>query len=174
MPPAKSSGGFTLLEVVIALAIAVLGIAAVAKATGGAATAAIQTRQRMIAVWMASNRLTEIRLTRVWPSAGVSDATATMGGRRWYLQRTVSDTGQKDLRRVEIAVYLDPRHETREFRMIGYLARYRTDEELRAAAKPASQAEPDGDRAQDDADATPSGMEPGLSDQRDATAGSRR
>lgn len=126
----RTERGFTLLEIVIALAIAVLGIAAVAKATGGAATVAAETRERMLAVWVAGNHLSELRITRAWPAPGSSDMVRSMGGRTWYLTETVSDTPNEDLRRVDLAVYTDVDRDEREFELNGYVARYRSAAEL--------------------------------------------
>lgn len=125
----KRSGGFTLLEIVIALAIAALGITAVAKATGGAATVAGETQERMLAVWTASNRLSELRITRAWPAPGSQEVTSKMGGRTWYLAQKVSGTDDEDIRRVDITVFTDPRHTAREYQAFGYVARYRSEEE---------------------------------------------
>lgn len=124
----KAEGGFTLLEVIIALAIAVLGIAAVAKATGGAATVAGETRERMLAVWVAGSRLSELRITRAWPAPGGRDEVRTMGGRTWYLSQRVTGTGDEDIRRVDIEVYTDERRTNREYQAFGYVARYRPPE----------------------------------------------
>ena len=123
-PARRADGGFTLLEIVIALAIAALGIAAVAKATGGAATVAGETRERMLAVWVAANRLSELRITRAWPAPGTSSSTSSMGGRTWYLSETVSKTEGDDIRRVDVSVYTDPQLRTREYEAFGYVAKY--------------------------------------------------
>lgn len=131
----RAERGFTLLEVLVALAIAALGIAAVAKATGGAATVAGETRERMIAVWVAGNRLTELRLTRAWPPTGSRDLVRSMGGRSWYLTQTVAPAGDDDdLRRVDVVVYTDAERRDREFAVHGYVARYRSAAELAGPA----------------------------------------
>jgi len=116
--------GFTLLEIIISLAIAALGIAAVAKATGSAATVAAQTRERMVAVWVAGNRLSELRIQREWPELGARDTQATMGGRSWYVTRVVAETDNEAMRRVEIEVYLDSERTSREYALHGYVSRY--------------------------------------------------
>ena len=120
----RCSRGFTLLEVVISLAIAVLGIAAVAKATGGAATVAAETRERMLAVWVAGNTLTRLDLARAWPDPGELDTASTMGGRTWHLTRIVSETDIETIRRVDIEVYTDEKRQNREYRTFGYITRY--------------------------------------------------
>jgi len=124
----RAEAGFTLLEVVFALAIAVLGIAAVAGATGGAAEVADATRERTLAVWVAGNRLSELRIVRAWPTPGSYDLVRSMGGRTWHLTETVSTTSSEDLRRVDITVYTDAAREIREHRAFGYIARYREAE----------------------------------------------
>lgn len=125
------SRGFTLLEIIIALAITALGIAAVAKATGGAVTAVAETKERMLAVWVAGNHLSELKIIRAWPAAGSYEATRTMGGRTWYLTQAVSNTGNQDVRRVDIQVYTDPQRRGHEFEVYGYIARYRPPAEFR-------------------------------------------
>jgi general secretion pathway protein I len=148
-PMPRAEHGFTLLEVVFALAIAVLGIAAVAKATGTAATVAGETRERMLAVWVAGNDLSELRIARAWPVPGSRDTVRTMGGRTWYLTRTVSTTQVEDLRRVDITVYTDADRSAREFDMYGYVARYRTPEEL--GVVPETEQEPESSDEETDA-----------------------
>jgi len=124
LPKGTKARGFTLLEIVVALAIAALGIAAVAKATGSAATVAADTRQRMLAVWVAGNRLSELKITRAWPAPGNHDVIRTLGGRTWYLNQVVGDTGEEAIRRVAIEVYTDPRLERREFTVHGYIGQF--------------------------------------------------
>jgi len=120
----RGEGGFTLLEIIVALAIATLGIAAMARATGSAATVAGDTRERMLAVWVAGNRLSELRLARAWPAPGTYDTEAAMGGRDWYLRQTVTATPQESIRRVEVEVFTDRDFEDREHSLFGYLARH--------------------------------------------------
>lgn len=123
----REARGFTLLEIIVALAIAALGIAAVAKATGSAATVAAETRERMVAVWVAGNRLSELKMTRAWPEPGSHDVTRTMGGRTWYLDQIVSETGVESIRRVEVVVYTDPELSRREFSVAGAITRFDPD-----------------------------------------------
>lgn len=156
-PMRRAEGGFTLLEIVISLAIAALGIAAVAKATGAAATVATETRERMLAVWVAGNHLSELRITRAWPSAGSYDLVRSMGGRTWYLTQAVSPTRDQDLRRVDITVYTDEERDEQEFAMYGFVARHRTPEELGAGQEAVEEQEGanDGEEAQPGEEAPP-------------------
>ena len=121
MKPAER--GFTLLEIIVALAIAAVGIAAVAKTTGGAAAVMQLTEDRMVAAWVADNRLTELRLSRLWPGASEADRTTLMGGRTWHFREKISTTADPDLLRVDIEVYSDDEHENLSGSLFGYLAR---------------------------------------------------
>lgn len=137
----RAERGFTLLEIIISLAIAALGIAAVAKATGGATTVASETRERLMAVWVAGNQLSELRIARSWPAPGNYESAQSMGGRTWYLTQTVSNTELVDVRRVDIGVFTDQDHDIQEFELTGYIARYRTAEELGAVPETGGQQE---------------------------------
>ncbi len=121
--------GFTLLEIIVALAIAAVGIAAVAKTTGGAAAVMQATEERMVAYWVADNRLAELRLSRAWPRASESDRTALMGGRTWHYREAIATTADPDLLRVDIEVYSDGEHEKLGASLFGYLARVSAPEE---------------------------------------------
>lgn len=126
---APADAGFTLLEILVALAIAATGIAAVAKITASAADVSFETEKRMVAVWVAGNRLSELRVSRAWPSLGTFDHKVDMGGRSWYVTDTVSETERPDLRRLQVTVFTDPERGAREFSLQGYLARYAPPEE---------------------------------------------
>lgn len=143
----RSNAGFTLLEIIVALAIAAAGIAAVAKYTASAAEVSYQTEERMLAVWAAGNRLAELRITRAWPAPGSYQQQVDMGGRSWYLTETVGETGRPELRRVEVVVYTDPERGSREFSLQGYLSLYVPPEQ--AAAAPEGEEGPEGSDSED-------------------------
>lgn len=96
--------GFTLLEVLVAVAI--LAIALTAIIAGGAryASTAASLREKTLAMWVAHNRLTELTLAPQWPSIGTSNDNVSMGGERWTWKVTVKATQDPTLRRVNIRV----------------------------------------------------------------------
>ena len=59
----RSSGGFTLVEVLVALVVVALGLAALMVAVQGAARTSGYLRDKTLAQWIALNRLAEVRLT---------------------------------------------------------------------------------------------------------------
>ena len=120
----KVERGFTLLEILAALAIAVVGIAAVVNTTTTAVDILQSTENRILGSWVASNRLAELRISREWPSAITRDLSAELGGRVWYYREKISTTEDPDLLRVDLSVYTDKDQEQLSTEMFGYLGRY--------------------------------------------------
>ncbi len=93
MNGARTRGrGFTLVEVLVALIIVALGTAAMLSALASSARAAERIRERMIAGFVAMNRLTETRLEPELPSIGRREGEIEMGGSRWAWQEEVVRT----------------------------------------------------------------------------------
>ena len=120
----RSDRGFTLLEILAALAIVIIGIAAVTKATKGAVDVLQTTEDHVLASWVASNRLAELRVNRTWPSAITKGSEQNLGGRVWYYSESISETADPDLLRVDLSVYSDEDHRHLSATLFGYLARY--------------------------------------------------
>ena len=116
--------GFTLLEILAALVIVTVGIAAVAKATKGAVEVLQTTEDHILASWVASNRLAELRINRTWPSTITKDSSQALGGRVWYYRESISETTDPDLLRVDLSVYSDADHQYLSMTLFGYLAKY--------------------------------------------------
>ncbi len=96
--------GFTLLEVVIALAVLALALAAFIGSSGNAAGQAAYLRDRTLAHWVAMNVLADYRLERPWPPLGRREGSAELAGRSWRWQATVAATPEKDMRRIDVRV----------------------------------------------------------------------
>jgi len=116
--------GFTLLEILVALSIAVVGISAIVKSAGGAIDILQSSEDRVLGSWVAGNRLAELRLSRYWSATATRDLSEKYGGREWYYREQISETSDPDLLRVDLAVYADREHENLSARLFGYLSRY--------------------------------------------------
>ena len=96
--------GFTLIEVLVALAI--FGVVALSLLT----SSRDQTRQaaaledRMFAHWIALNTLTDLQASNDYPEVGVMDSTAVMAGRDWFVTISVSSTPSPAVRHLDISV----------------------------------------------------------------------
>lgn len=96
--------GFTLLEVLVAVAILAIAMGAIIAAGGRYADAAGELHDKTLALWVAHNRLTEIEMTPTWPQTGTSSDDVKMGGRQWTWHVKVSSTPDPSLRRVDVRV----------------------------------------------------------------------
>ena len=100
----RRAGGFTLIEIVVALAVLAIAMGALIAGMGRYADNAAYLREKTLALWVAHNRLTEIQLESVFPSVGKSDGDADMGGIQWRWHVEVVETPDPGVRRVNIGV----------------------------------------------------------------------
>lgn len=100
----QTQRGFTLIEVLVAIAILAVALAATTRAAGVATDGSLETRQRLLATWAAENRVAELRARRVFPSAGTNSFSTEEGGLALQVEETVSTTANPTIERVDLAV----------------------------------------------------------------------
>ena len=98
--------GFTLLEVLVALAVVALGLSAAFAATGQSARTAEQLRVRTLAQWAAADALTALRLAEDLPR-GQPRREEEIAGRLWWVEYQVRVSAAETLRDVEVRVGLE-------------------------------------------------------------------
>jgi len=98
------SPGFTLLEVLVALAIFAIVAAVVLTAAGRSVNNAGRLEALTLAGWIADNRLTELQLQQPAPSVGREDQDVEFGGRRWQTLSEVQTSGTPGLLRIRVWV----------------------------------------------------------------------
>lgn len=118
------SKGFTLLEILVALAVVAIGTAAVLQTAGATAKSLQVAEDRILATWVASNRIAEIRLARSWPAAGTVDRSEVLAARTWHYREFVKSTADPDVARIDIIVYDGPERQHEEASVFGYITRY--------------------------------------------------
>ena len=101
---AHREAGFTLIEILIAVAILAIALVATSRAAGLATDSALQTRQRLLATWAAQNRVAEIRARRLWPSVATTRLATEQAGLALVIDETVTATPNPVIRRVDLAV----------------------------------------------------------------------
>ena len=104
MTGCRSLRGFTLIEVLVALVIVAMGVAAVMSALLSAATGTERLRERAFAEWVAANRIIETRLAREFPTIGRSEGTASMGNREWAWRQEVRRTAVEGVVQIIVEV----------------------------------------------------------------------
>ncbi len=99
--------GFTLLEILVALAIVSIALIAALGAVGQMSTAASDLRLRTLALWSAENRLAAIRVEtdREWPALGERVFDCPQANVALRCEERVFATPNPFFRRVEVSVY---------------------------------------------------------------------
>lgn len=101
---AYAQRGFTLIEVLIALAILAISMVAVIGTAGHSTLLSSQLRDDTFADWVGMNELTSLRLNAEWPSGDSLNGDADMAGEKWHWKATISKTEDPDLLRIDVDV----------------------------------------------------------------------
>jgi general secretion pathway protein I len=96
--------GFTLIEVLVALAIVAVALGAGSKAAGALTNNAQRLADVSAAQWCADNQLVNLKLARQFPGIGDSDFTCEQLGRSYKGQLLVRPTPNPNFRRVDANV----------------------------------------------------------------------
>lgn len=96
--------GFTLLEVLVALAILSIALIAALKSGAVATQNAGEIRQRLLADWVARDKLEEHRARRDWPPLGSASGEATQAGIRFRWEEKIVGTPNYQFRRIDIRI----------------------------------------------------------------------
>ena len=115
--------GFTLIEILVAVAILAVALAATTRAASVATDGALETRQRLLATWAAQNRVADLRARRVFPDTASTRLNAEQGGLALVIDESVVQTPNPTIRRIELAV-ADARNPDRVLtRLTAYVSR---------------------------------------------------
>jgi len=112
MKTPRPQSGFTLIEMLAAVAVLAIAMAAILSGMARHAANAGYLRERTVALWVAHNRLTEIELQPAWPDVGKSDGEVEMAGLKWKWMAEVKKTPDEHLRRIDLRVLSPDRKAT--------------------------------------------------------------
>lgn len=118
----QKHGGFTLLEVMVALVIFSICAATLIQQSGRSTRQQATLEHRMHSHWIAENELEKIRL-KGFPSIGKTSREIDFSNQRWRIEQEVLKTNNADLRKVVIAVSRQD-FDTSGYRLTGFLGRY--------------------------------------------------
>ncbi len=102
--------GFTLIEVLVAVAVVGIALAAIIKVGAESGANLSYLRDRTLAQWVASDRLVEMQAMQVWGS-GRDSGRREMAGRQWLWETEISNTQLPQLRQVTVRVFDRERRE---------------------------------------------------------------
>jgi general secretion pathway protein I len=94
--------GFTLIEVLISLAIVAMATGALLGTLTSAKSNVGYLQDKTLAEWVALNRLAEIRTAALMPDKGNRTGNTVMGGRRWQWEQEVVELPIKGMWRVDV------------------------------------------------------------------------
>ncbi len=118
------SRGFTLLEVLVALGILAVCMAAVARAAGSGVSHVEAMRERTLADWVAQNRMALHVARGDWLPVAAQTGEETQAGRKFSWREEVSGTPNPTMRRLVVNVYAADAPDQSLRQMSGYLVQY--------------------------------------------------
>ena len=118
----RSARAFTLIEILVALALAAVALAAGMRALAQAADGASTLKARTLALWVAQNRLAAFQIAPDLLAAGATQGEATQASIPFRWNATVSGTPNPAFRRVDIVVSEPATPDYVLARLTGYVA----------------------------------------------------
>jgi general secretion pathway protein I len=104
-PPHQRSGGFTLIEVLVALGIVAIALSAGLKATAALGRNAERQTDVMLAQICAENEFIKLRLARQLPGVGDSSSNCEQAGEQLQVETSVRPTPNPNFLRVDARVF---------------------------------------------------------------------
>jgi general secretion pathway protein I len=99
------AAGFTLVEVLVALIIVTIGLAALMITVSSTARTSGILRQKTLAQWMALNRLTEVRLNLAKFGQNTDTGEINFANQTWHYDTRYFDTSFPSMKRVVVRIY---------------------------------------------------------------------
>jgi general secretion pathway protein I len=103
--PIARTRGFTLVEVLVALMIVAMGLAALMLTVSSTARTSGYLRDKTLAQWMALNRLSEVRLNLTTFGQNTDTGEINFANRTWHYDTRYFDTSIATMKRVVVRVY---------------------------------------------------------------------
>lgn len=104
MAERRAARGFTLLEVLIALAILAISAAALLRQTQLQVKQQFELEARTYAMWLADDTLAMLAAQPQWPPLGRNETHVTFANRDWLVVTDVTTTTDPLLRKIDVKV----------------------------------------------------------------------
>ncbi len=122
------AAGFTLLELLIAVAVFAVVATTVYTRSGDTLSQLQMLEERTVATWIAQNELAAARIRQRIEDEpmrlGTNSKELVMGGRDWTVSVQVLSTTHPWLRRMEVAVQPSLERDAARYELVGYVGRY--------------------------------------------------
>ncbi len=104
-PRRRAARGFTLVEVLVALMVVALGLAALMTTVAGTARTSGYLRDKTLAQWIALNRMTEVRLNQSKFGQNLDTGELQFANRTWHYDTRYFNTSIATMKRVVVRVW---------------------------------------------------------------------
>lgn len=119
----RAAKGFTLIEVMLAMAIfAIAGVAMLGVAQNNFISLSL-IEQKTVAHWVAANQMVEVTMDNAWPPKDKKKGKVEMAEKTWYWQQKVVKTQDSSMRQVTIEVRDDEKAEKPITELISFVAK---------------------------------------------------
>lgn len=115
--------GFTLLEILVALAILSIAMSALISASSNNRSNFSHLRNKTFASIIASNKAEELYVNKAWPSIGNSTGSVEMVKHEWHWKIEVKNTPDPAVRRALIQIFVDKIEGTPLYTLTTYLGK---------------------------------------------------
>lgn len=116
--------GFTLVEVLVALAVVGIAMLALMSSAGHYTRQSAELRDRMVAGWVASDRLARYRAAAAFPEPSVETGQVEQAGEDWVWTAVITPApGEDDLRRIDVTVARAARADATVLLLTGFVGR---------------------------------------------------
>lgn len=116
----KRARGFTLLEVLIALAILALSAAAVMRQVQLGVRQQQQLELKSAALWVADDSIAALTSMNAWPPLGRAQRTVQFRGQSWDVLTNVGASPNENLRKIVVSVNLGGQGETGQPALVSF------------------------------------------------------
>jgi len=100
----KTSAGFTLIEMLVALAVVAIALAAISSSYIHSFEVTDGLKERTLARWIAENHLVKRQLETPWPATGTRQGNLQYADQEWSWEEIIKSSPDKDFRRIAIEV----------------------------------------------------------------------
>lgn len=118
----KKNKGFTLLEVLVALAVFAVAAIALMRVSESQLQLSARLEDKTFAHWVALNMVSEMQANQDWPDLGEQTGKVSMAGRDWKIIVKTLATPMNRVRRVEVTVGVAPQDFTQNMEAITVLS----------------------------------------------------
>ncbi|MGH8530607.1 MAG: type II secretion system minor pseudopilin GspI [Nevskiales bacterium] len=102
----RAEYGFTLIEVLVSVAILALALGAVITAGSRYVDNTVYLREKTLATWIAHNVIVEATLQQRFPDKGKEEDEVEFANRKWTWVAETQETPDPDLRRMDVSIWL--------------------------------------------------------------------